>query len=330
MEQKTWSIPRNLFLHLLMIGALYASVIGLLVLLFQYINVQFPDALSASSAAILDSIRRAESILLIVFPVFLLVSWLLERDFAKHPATRSSRTRKWLIYFTLFLSAITIIVDLIILIYNFLGGDLRVQFFLKIASVLAVAGAVFGYYFWELRRRDGAKTLLPRAAAVASAAGILVAVIAGFFIVGSPATQRARRFDGERIMHLQMIQNEVITYWTHKDALPEMLDVLRNEITGFVPPVDPDTKRAYEYRAAGPLSFELCAVFQTDQSDTETEGRYRSPKPAGLLYPDGIPAPLYSRLAEQNQIWSHPAGPHCFSRTIDPAFYRPQKPMISQ
>lgn len=312
-------MPRNLFLHLLMIGALYASVISVLVLMFQYLNVAFPDALSAPSAVILDRIRRAASVLLVVFPVFLFISWLLERDFATDPEKRGTKVRKWLIYFTLFVSAITIIVDLITLIYNFLGGDLRAQFFLKIAVVLAVAASVFGYYFWELRRKQDLKTMIPRYVAVGAALGIIAAVLAGFFIVGSPATQRARRFDGERIVHLQMIQNETITYWVHKDALPKALDELHNEITGFVPPLDPETRKSYEYRATGPLSFEICGTFRTEESDTDSQ--YHDIKPVPLLYPDAIRSATY----EQNEVWSHPAARHCFSRTIDPAFYRKEK-----
>lgn len=322
MEPKTWSMPRNLFLHLLMIGTLYAAVISLLVLLFQYINVAFPDALAAPYVAILDSIRRAESVLLVVFPVFLFLSWLLERDMAADPIKRNSRIRKWLIYFTLFLSAVTIIVDLIILIYNFLGGELRAQFFLKIATVLATAAAVFGYYFWELKRKEGAKTPMPRSAAAASAVIIIAAIIAGFFIVGSPAAQRARRFDAERVSHLQMMQNEIINYWVYKEELPKTQDDLTNSITGFSPPADPETKGPYEYRAIGPLSFDLCAVFKTEAERQDPwYPQIHEAKPIPLGYPDApsrVPAPV------ANDVWSHPAGNHCFSRTIDPAFYRPK------
>ena len=329
MEQKTWSVPRNLFLHLLMIGTLYASVIGLLVLLFQYINVAFPDVLSAPYTEILDRIRRAESVLLIVFPVFLAVSWLLERDFITDPAARGGKTHKWLIYFTLFLSAVTIIVDLITLIYNFLGGDLRAQFFLKIAAVLAVACAVFGYYFGELRRsaaevararQHGTSLRVPRYAAIASGILILATVIAGFFIVGSPATQRARRFDAERVSHLQMIQSETINYWIHKSELPKNQDELKSSTTGFAPPADPETKQPYEYRVTGPLSFELCATFKTDAVDTASV--YPRVKPAPLFYPDGA---AVSPQVSANDVWSHPADRHCFSRTIDPDFYKPEK-----
>ncbi|TSD04589.1 MAG: Uncharacterized protein Greene071436_120 [Parcubacteria group bacterium Greene0714_36] len=320
MEQKTWRVPRNLFLHILMIGTLYATVIGLLVLLFQYINVAFPDALSQPLTAILDAIRRAEAVLLVVFPVFIFLSWLLERDFARDPRERESKVRKWLIYFTLFLSAITIIVDLIILIYNFLGGDLRIQFFLKIAVVLVVAAKVFGYYFWELRRKETAKSKMPRYAAIGSAVFIVAVIVAGFFIVGSPAAQRSRRFDAERVSDLQMIQGGIINYWIYKDALPQSLDELRNQITGFVPPTDPETGASYEYRVIGPLTFEICAEFKTDESESD-RGNFHA-KPLPLLYPDG------SRVSPQiaaNETWSHSADRHCFSRAIDPDFYKPEK-----
>lgn len=322
MEQKTWSAPRNLFLHILMIGSLYAGVVSLLILLFQYINVAFPDALAAPHTAILERIRGAEAVLVVVFPVFLFISRLLERDVVADPEKKSSKVRRWLIYFTLFLSAVTIIVDLIILIYNFLGGDLRAQFFLKMAAVLAVAVAVFWYYFWELRRRADATTMTPRYAAIGSAVVILAAVISGFFIVGSPAAQRARRFDAERISHLQMIQNETINYWAHKDALPETLDDLQNEITGFAPPADPETQQPYEYRATGPLSFEICGTFKTDGSGADP----------WLSSPKFLPHPPYpdaprSPASPQNDVWSHAPGRACFSRTIDPEFYPKTKPL---
>lgn len=306
-----------------MIGTLYAAVIGFLVLLFQYINAAFPDVLSAPYTDILDRIRRAESVLLVVFPVFLFISWLLERDFIKDPSARDSKTRKWLIYFTLFLSAITIIVDIITLIYTFLGGDLPVHFLLKTISVLAVAGAVFGYYFWELRRTGDTRTTTPRYAAIASATVIIAAIAAGFFIVGSPATQRARRFDAERVSHLQMIQGGVINYWVYKEELPPDMDALKDDLTGFVPERDPETGAQYGYRATGPLSFELCAVFKTEESSIDTHTFASKPMP--LLYPDG---PMRSSLSEQNEIWGHSAGSNCFSRTIDPAFYRPSEKPI--
>ena len=44
--------------------------------------------------------------------------------------------------------------DVIVLIYNFLGGELRVRFVLKALTIGAIAGPVFGYYVWDLRRDE--------------------------------------------------------------------------------------------------------------------------------------------------------------------------------
>ena len=321
MEHKNWNLPRNVFLHILMIAALYAGVIALLTLLFQYVNVAFPDELWKGYTAILDRIRRAESVLLVVFPVYLFMSWVLERDFARDPEKRTFKIRKWLIYFTLFLSAVTIIVDLIFLIYNFLGGDLRIHFALKVVSVLAVAAAVFGYYLWELRRAADAPAALPRIAAIASAAAVLAVIVAGFLIVGSPATQRARRFDEQRVWDLQAIQSEVIGRWIRKEALPENLDALPSGATGFAAPLDPETRTPYEYRVTGPLAYELCAAFKTENPQPDPWS-YHAPlsiMPHGE-YPSRVPPP--------NDTWTHGMGRACFSRTIDPEFYKPEKPSL--
>lgn len=317
MEHNKRSMPRDVFVHLLMIATLYAAVGAFITLLFQYINVLLPDALSMYYPSLRDSIRRSEAVLFVVFPCYLFLSWLIERDFAKAPEMREFKVRKWLVYFTLFISAITIIVDLVVLIYNFLGGDLTAPFILKILAVFATAGAVFGYYLWDLRRSSETRSSLPRMAAYGSALVVLAALIGGFFIVGSPATERSRRFDEQRIQHLQTIQNEIVNHWMRKQKIPESLDVLKDDIKGFTAPQDPETQMPYEYRAVGELSFDLCSVFSTDSAAL---GK-------GAYPPMSLPAyrePYYPGATGDN--WRHGAGRICFTRTIDPEFYKPEKP----
>ena len=124
----------------------------LITLLFQYINVWFPDPLDYYYQGILNSIRWSSASLLVMFPVYILMGWLIQREFAADPSHREIGVRKWLVYLTLFAAAVTIIIDVITLVYNFLGGELTMRFFLKILVVLLVAAAVFGYYFLDLRR----------------------------------------------------------------------------------------------------------------------------------------------------------------------------------
>jgi SNF family Na+-dependent transporter len=76
-----------------------------------------------------NSVRLSTSILVIAIPVYIFTSWLLEKDLANNHERRELKLRKWLTYFTLFISAITIIIDLIMFVFNFLSGELTIQFF---------------------------------------------------------------------------------------------------------------------------------------------------------------------------------------------------------
>ena len=147
--------PKDVFLHLLAIITLYVAAGGLVTLLFQYVNVFFPDPLVDGYYSIQSAygaIRWAISTLIIVFPVYVLTSWFLNKGYVANPSKRNLRIRKWLIYFTLFVAAVVIIGDLVTLIYNLLGGELTIRFFLKILAVLTVAGSIFSYYFWDVRK----------------------------------------------------------------------------------------------------------------------------------------------------------------------------------
>jgi len=303
MDTKTRSGPREVFFHLLLIITLYMSVVSGITLLFQYVNVWFPDVLSFYRPGIFDAIRWASSVLLVAFPVFLGVSWQLEKDFTAAPATRDLRIRKWLVYLTLFIAALTIITDLIVLIYTFYGGEITTRFILKVLVVLAVAGMVFGYYLWDLRRGTR-PSKLPRQAAWGTGVLAAVAIIAGFFLAGSPAQQRQVRFDEQRVSDMQQIQSQLINYWTQKSALPTSLNQLNDSISGFTTPTDPVTHQPYAYTVKDPHSFELCATFaMSDQAS-----------PAG---PASVPQGAYQ------DSWNHGAGRTCFNRTIDPQLYKP-------
>ncbi|MDD4319853.1 MAG: DUF5671 domain-containing protein [Candidatus Peribacteraceae bacterium] len=302
--------PKDVFLHLLGIGTLYFSVVNFLILVFQYVNHLFPDPAAYIYGANLDSVRFSTASLIIVFPVYLLLSWLLQRDIRAFPEKANIWIRKWLLYFTLFIAAVTIIIDLVVLVNSFLGGELTVRFLLKVLVILATAATVFGYYLWDLRRSDFVLSRKPRAFAIGTAAVVLASVVAGFFIVGSPFYQRQLRLDSRRIEHLSGIQGQIIDYWRTKEQLPAALGDLQNDISGFVPPTDPVTGDAYEYRSTGRLTFELCATFET-----------ASPERQDRNYP------RYEAAGQEN--WKHGEGRSCFSRTIDPDMYAPYaKPVI--
>ncbi len=153
METKT--SPKDVFLHLLSIIALYTSGVAFLLLIFQYINVLFPDTTVDGNyyafQSAMTAIRWSISSLIIVFPVYMTSVWFLNKSYVKTPAKRKLWVRKWLVYFTLFAASLIIIGDLVTLINNLLNGELTLRFLLKVLSVFFVAGSTFYYYLWELR-----------------------------------------------------------------------------------------------------------------------------------------------------------------------------------
>lgn len=142
---------------------------------------------------------------------------------------------------------------------------------------------------------------------------VAVAVIAGFFIVGSPKEERLRRFDERRVQDLQFIQGEIVYHWQNKTKLPENLAALRDDIRGVVAPKDPETGADYVYEIKGPESFSLCANFNRPSLSESDAGL----RPA-------VPYPAEPYYVQQN--WEHKDGFVCFDRKIDRDLYPPTKP----
>jgi len=198
---------------------------------------------------------------------------------------------------------------LIMFVYNFLSGELTIQFFLKVLVVLLVAAAVFGYYIYDLRRKN-IKSKVSKILAWTLSFVVLASIIAGFFIIGTPAEQRERRFDEERVEDLQILQGQIINYWMQKEVLPQKLSELEDSISGFVVPEDPGSDLPYEYNVIDSLSFELCATFKTSSDDFVSASRgVRSISPYDSF----------------QQNWSHQAERTCFARTIDPELYQSER-----
>ena len=297
------SAPRDVFFHLLSFVGLYASAIALLVLLFQHVNLAFVDALEGNgyyaALASRGMIRWALASIVVAFPVFLWVSWFLERTYAASPEKRELRIRKWLVYFTLLIVTLTIGGDLITLIFRFLNGELSIRFALKVLSVFAVAGSVLCYYLWSLRRSYQSRSRWHRYCFGGIVLAIVAAIVSGFFVAGSPQTERLRQLDEQRVGNLQYLQSEVVYYWQRKEALPNALADLEDALRGVSIPRDPDTDAPYEYAVKGEKTFELCTTFSLPSVAAST------------AYPAGVP----------NEDWRHDAGKACFERVIDEDFF---------
>lgn len=144
------------FSYLLVFTTLYLSAYYFGSLLFEFVNLKFPDPASNvySWRSPMESIRWSASSIVVAFPIFLFLSRRIYRELARNPIKRLSAIRRWLTYMTLFVTAGFLIGDLTTLVYNALGGELTIRFILKVLIVGAIAGTIFGFYLWDLRTEE--------------------------------------------------------------------------------------------------------------------------------------------------------------------------------
>lgn len=307
---KPKTTPKDFFLWLGSMTALYVLVFAFINLLFAYIDSAFPDALSYAPLTYSGSMRFNMAALVVLFPIFIILMRLIRDDTRADPEKKELWIRRWIVVLTIFFAGAAAAIDLIVLVSSFLGGDMTAPFLLKVAVVFLVAGALFLHTlaylkgYWESHQRE----IL--AVAWGGGIAILAALIAGFALMGAPWNVRLYRFDDQKISDLQSIQWQVLNYWELKGALPAALADINDPLSGFTVPADPQTGASYEYQPIGKNSFELCATFN---AETQSGSPYApaSSVPAGAGF--------------MNSTWVHASGHDCFLRTIDPARYSPAK-----
>ena len=315
-KSSTLEVVINLFSFILL--GIVATSLG--VLLYQIIDKYFPDALINMSSyrygVSTRSIHYAIASLIVAFPVyyFSLHMWFL--GFQKDERKVETKLTKLLTYLVLFIVSIMIVGDLIITVYTFLQGELAIRFFLKALTILVIAGTIFGFYFLERRKIQYRKPVKEKVFKIfgwTTTVVILLAVVIGFIAGGSPAKERKRGFDQQRIKDLNSLAICVKNYANKYQRLPSSLSELQ-KITSYTycaNKKDPETKKDYIYRVISNSrvkgfvregDFELCANFSLKAED---EGEYRN-KNMNIIY-----------MAVTQGLWkNHSAGQSCNQMTV--------------
>ena len=132
---------------------------------------------------------------------------------------------------------------------------------------------------------------------VASSAVVVVAVVWGFALVGSPGTTRVQRFDQQRLDDLQTIFREIQSLCRDpdiKDKLKRPLPATLEELATLarhqrINLSDPETWQRYGYTVKDETTYVLSATFSLERdSDVEV-------------------------------FWNHPSGEHSFTAdALDP------------
>ncbi len=125
---------------------------------------------------------------------------------------------------------------------------------------------------------------------------VLLSVVYGFVVIGSPREQRLKRLDMQRVTDLQNIEQQISWYFQKEGRLPSSLDDLTRIDAWYVVPSDPETGEPYSYKVQDSVTFELCAVFATSNREVETRGSVR-------------PIPYIT-------AYVHDQGKQCFERTV--------------
>lgn len=306
--------PKDFFLWLGAMVALYSSVVAFLTLTFEYINNAFPDPLAYAYDPYSGSIKFAIATLIVASPLFLVLMRIIRNDIVKMPEKSDIWVRRWALYLTVFIAGLTVATDLVTLIYYFLDGEVTMRFALKVLIVLLVAGAGLMHFLADIW---GYWLQYPKRALYVSYAVALLVVVtiaSGFLIIGSPMDARLYKLDEQKVSDLQNIQWQVVNFYQQKGRVPTSLQELVDPISGWTIPVDPETGEQYSYKADG-MAFQVCATFNKD-SRADVSGVTR---PVPVVKEPGIDGDLAM------SPWNHGPGVMCFDRAIDPERYPPFK-----
>ncbi len=275
---------KDAFFHLLSFTTLYSTIISLAVLLFTYIDYWFPDAAVTDYYYAYNwmsgTIRWSIAVIVVSYPVFLFLSKVLQKMYRSQPEKLQSGVRRWLTYFTLFVTSCMLIGDVVTLLFYLLNGELSVRFLAKVLAIFVLTGMPFLYYSKALTLEpdEYVQRQLHRPFILTSLVLVCCSIAYGLFLAGGPATGRAQKFDEQRLSDLRTIQDQVyeLTYgqarwnqqvWTSlPKQLPQSLDDLKSTSTYYELRItDPETSLPYEYIPER-KSFQLCANFSAERS----------------------------------------------------------------
>ena len=334
----------DVFVYLGIAISLIVTVTNSIQVLFLAIERRFVDVLSATNYyvdASQSDARFAIASLVVMFPIYIGLSWYTSRMISKALYKQDLPVRKILIYCTLFITVLTLIGTLVSVIYTYLGGELSVRFAYKAGTVFIIALSLFSYYYYTLRRDYSKKTLVPMFMAGIASFVVILSVAWSISVIGTPATMRAKKIDSIRLSDISRIQQEILNRFNMTDKIPADLSELNNAFQGYAVPSDPVTKVAYGYKVVQqpvlkmnyatnkkelvtPAIFELCATFEIERAVNE-RGQDISVSSAPTKFGMGGDS-MYSAMnyyyeGDQSSFWNHGVGETCFKRIISSEMY---------
>lgn len=268
-DRKT-KIVRDVFFNLATMSALYTALTSLVFLMFAILDSALPNEFTCGSCSNeMYGIAYYVSIVIVSYALYAYFSWKMRHNEGIQAMHQSSVFHQIVIYITLFLMGVVLAWEAVDLITNTVYYGITAVSFAKFLAMVLIAGSVFGYHFIDLRR-SGDTTHSKMALTLW---WVLAAVVAGtimgsFLVLGSPASQKERRFDETRSYDLRSIETDIGNYAYDMNSLPGSLSDLSSQY------YDSQTGLPYEYKPTGATTYMLCANFSRN-SDEDYRNQFR-------------------------------------------------------
>ena len=318
-SRSVYTYAHEAYKHLVMYFVLYISMFSFGALLFDYIDIGYPDPLAGSMVSV-DGIRQSTATLLVAFPLYIILHYSLWSSMRKSEEKRQSKVRLWLTYLTMFLAACTFIGELIGIVFSRLAGtQFTTRIILQLLVVMGIACTVLGYYLVTLRRdeKSDSNSILTKSlgqkkvsavAPVAARAFFTVVILAFVIVVGfgmyyssNPSKLQSKKNEVLILTRIQSLVTYVNRYWSANGQLPTGLISIQADpsFSGNTEDfTDPNSNSLFTYQVLQTDQFELCTTFADASSSTD---------------------PMVGRLPQVQHsdpaakiVWDHPAGLNCF------------------
>lgn len=291
--------PKEFFLSLGILIAFVTYITTSIVIFFNILDKIFPDLAMSPTPQFLtiSSLSVPLSIALVFFPVLCVLVYYTNKYYSVNPNRLDSKFRKWIMYLVLFVSSVTIIIDLVVTIRYFLNGDITSRFVFKsmIVFVFAILSAL---YFNASSKKTKSTTIT--ITSIIFCIVFVVSVVLPFMVFGSPATARKISLDNATSGNLSQFENEVVNYYSNYKKLPATkTELLSNS---YMPN---GTADKITYSKLDDKTFSLCADFiESNQGEVGYYGNPYQTVPVGV----------------NKSYFIHEKGNVCFDRQIAQQF----------
>lgn len=260
--------PLDFFLNFIAVVSLGWISWSIVNIYFQLVNKYSENITDMFARSYVDTpIRYGIAVLIVITPIYFFTINLLHHKYKKAELSGSSGIARLATYLILLASLVVMAGSLIDLINNFLKGVVGFSVIAKLLIILIVAGVIFGYYFYDLRRQAYEK----KSWVSIIAGGLLIILILGGVIIGflnieDPETAKNRLIDSNIAEVMSSVSATIVNFYKVNNFLGDNLDIKQLvpvNLSGLV-------EENVTYRKVSEKEFELCATFKTDAYNSET------------------------------------------------------------